>query len=120
MDVEAIKRFFLGLQDTIVARLSELGGGVFLRDEWTRPEGGGGITRLIENGGLFERAGVNFSHVRGASLPPSASAARSELAGRSFEALGVSLVLHPENPHVPTVHLNTRFFLAEKSGEPPL
>ena len=120
MDVEAVKRFFLGLQDTIVARLAELDGQSFLRDEWTRPEGGGGITRLIEDGGVFERAGVNFSHVHGASLPPSASAARPELAGRSFEALGVSLVVHPRSPHVPTVHLNTRFFLAEKSGEPPV
>ena len=120
MDVEAVKRFFLGLQDTIVARLAELDGQSFLRDEWTRPEGGGGITRLIEDGGVFERAGVNFSHVHGASLPPSASAARPELAGRSFEALGVSLVVHPRSPHVPTVHLNTRFFLAEKNGEPPV
>ena len=120
MDVEAVKRFFLGLQDTIVARLAELDGQSFLRDEWTRPEGGGGITRLIEEGGVFERAGVNFSHVHGASLPPSASAARPELAGRSFEALGLSLVVHPRSPHVPTVHLNTRFFLAEKSGEPPV
>jgi len=120
MDVEAVRRFFLGLQDTIVARLSEIDGQPFLRDEWTRPEGGGGVTRLIEEGGLFERAGVNFSHVRGASLPPSASAARPELAGRSFQALGVSLVLHPRNPHAPTVHLNTRFFLAEKAGEPPV
>jgi coproporphyrinogen III oxidase len=120
MDVDAVRRFFLQLQDTIVARLSELDGQPFLRDEWTRPEGGGGITRLIEDGGVFERAGVNFSHVHGASLPPSASAARPELAGRSFEALGVSLVLHPRSPHVPTVHLNTRFFLAVKSGEPPV
>src|SRR5215831_14571215 len=84
MDVEAVKRFFLGLQDTIVARLSEIDGTPFLRDEWTRPEGGGGITRLIEDGGLFERAGVNFSHVHGANLQPSASASRPELAGRSF------------------------------------
>jgi coproporphyrinogen III oxidase len=120
VDVEAVRQFFLQLQDTIVARLSEIDGHPFLRDEWTRPEGGGGITRLMENGGLFERAGVNFSHVRGASLPPSASAARPELAGRSFEALGISVVLHPENPHVPTVHLNTRFFLAEKCGEAPV
>ena len=120
MDVEAVKRFFLGLQDTIVARLAELDGTPFLRDEWTRPEGGGGITRLIEDGGVFERAGVNFSHVHGASLPPSASASRPELAGRSFQALGVSLVLHPRNPHVPTVHLNVRFFVAERSGSEPV
>jgi coproporphyrinogen III oxidase len=120
MDVEAVKRFFLQLQETIVARLSEADGRPFLRDEWTRPEGGGGITRLIENGGLFERAGVSFSHVHGSSLPPSASASRPELAGRSFQALGVSLVLHPRNPHVPTVHFNTRYFLAERSGSEPV
>jgi coproporphyrinogen III oxidase len=120
MDVEAVKRLFLGLQDTIVARLAEIDGRPFLRDEWTRPEGGGGITRLIEDGGVFERAGVNFSHVHGASLPPSASASRPELAGRSFQALGVSLVLHPKNPHAPTVHLNVRFFAAERSGSEPV
>src|ERR1044072_4876747 len=130
MDVEAVKRFFLGLQDTIVARLSKIDGKPFLRDEWTRPEGGGGgrrptgggggVTRLIEGGGVFERAGVNFSHVHGANLPPSASAARPELAGRSFQALGVSLVLHPRNPNVPTVHLNVRFFMAERTGSAPV
>jgi coproporphyrinogen III oxidase len=120
MDVEAVKRFFLGLQDTLVARLSEIDGRPLLRDEWTRPGGGGGITRLIEDGGVFERAGVNFSHVHGASLPPSASASRPELAGRSFQALGVSLVLHPKNPHAPTVHLNVRFFVAERSGSEPV
>jgi coproporphyrinogen III oxidase len=120
VDVEAVKGFFLGLQQTIVDRLAALDGTPFGRDEWRRPEGGGGITRLIEDGLLFERAGVNFSHVHGGSLPPSASAARPELAGRAFQALGVSLVLHPRNPHVPTVHLNTRFFLAERSGSEPV
>jgi coproporphyrinogen III oxidase len=120
MDVEAVKRFFLELQDTIVAALSQTDGQPFLRDEWTRPEGGGGITRLIEDGGVFERAGVNFSHVHGANLPPSASAARPELAGRSFQALGVSVVVHPKNPHVPTVHLNVRFFVAEQHGFEPI
>jgi len=120
MDVGAVRRFFLQLQETIAARLSEADGQPFLRDEWTRPEGGGGITRLIEDGGFFERAGVNFSHVHGGSLPPAASASRPDLAGRSFQALGVSLVLHPRNPHVPTVHLNTRFLLAEKSGNQPV
>src|ERR1700741_5336685 len=99
MDVEAVKQFFLGLQDTIVSALSAADGKPFLRDQWTRPEGGGGITRLIEDGNLFERGGVNFSHVHGTNLPPSASAARPELAGRSFQALGISLVLHPVNPH---------------------
>ena len=120
MDVDAVKRFFLELQETIVARLSALDGKPFLRDEWSRPEGGGGVSRLIEDGTLFERAGVNFSHVHGGGLPPSASAARPELAGRSFQALGVSVVLHPHNPYIPTVHLNTRFFHAEKSGAQPV
>ena len=120
MDVAAVKQFLVGLQQTIVDRLSEVDGQVFRRDEWMRPEGGGGITRLLEEGGVFERAGVNFSHVHGASLPPSASAGRPELAGRSFQALGVSLVLHPRNPHVPTVHMNVRSFLAEKPGAAPV
>jgi coproporphyrinogen III oxidase len=116
VDVPAVKEFLLGLQRDIVGRLAALDGKAFRRDEWTRPEGGGGITQVLDEGGVFERAGVNFSHVLGASLPPSASAARPELAGRSFQAMGVSLVLHPRNPHVPTVHLNVRFFLAEKPG----
>jgi coproporphyrinogen III oxidase len=120
VDIEAVKAFLLGLQDTIVARLAALDGGTFLRDAWQRPQGGGGITRLLEDGRVFERAGVGFSHVFGPCLPPSASAARPELAGRSFQALGVSLVLHPRNPHVPTVHLNVRFFSAEKSGAAPV
>jgi len=120
VDIVAVKHYLVGLQEAIVARLSQLDGQPFRRDEWTRAEGGGGITRLIEDGGLFERAGVNFSHVFGASLPPSASAARPELAGRSFQAMGVSLVLHPRNPYVPTVHLNVRCFLAEKTGAAPV
>jgi len=119
VEVGPVKEFLLGLQQAIVGRLAELDGGAFRRDEWTRPEGGGGITRLLEEGELFERAGVNFSHVMGASLPPSASAARPELAGRSFEAMGVSLVLHPRNPYVPTVHLNVRGFVAKKEGAAP-
>jgi coproporphyrinogen III oxidase len=126
MDAAAIRRFLLDLQEAIVARIGELDGRPFVRDEWRRPEGdanrlqGGGITCLLEDGAVFERAGVGYSHVQGPSLPPSATAARSGLAGRSFEAMGVSLVFHPRNPHVPTVHLNVRFFLAEKSGAPPV
>ena len=120
MDASAVKEFLLGLQHDIVARLAELDGRGFARHDWTRPEGGGGITQVLEEGGIFERAGVNFSHVAGRSLPPSASAARPELAGRSFEAMGVSLVLHPRNPYVPTVHLNVRGFIARKDGAAPV
>ncbi|MBY0266734.1 MAG: oxygen-dependent coproporphyrinogen oxidase [Burkholderiales bacterium] len=120
MDIAAVKSYLTGLQQAIVDRLEALDGGSFIRDEWQRPQGGGGITRLIENGALFERGGVGFSHVFGDNLPPSASAARPELAGRSFQALGVSLVLHPRNPHVPTVHMNVRCFVAEKTGADPV
>ena len=120
MDCAAVRQFLFDLQERIVARLAALDGKPFLRDAWERPGGGGGITRLIEDGGVFERAGVNFSHVFGPNLPPSASASRPELAGRSFQTMGVSLVLHPRNPHVPTVHLNVRFFVAEKSDAEPV
>ncbi|MCW5574744.1 MAG: oxygen-dependent coproporphyrinogen oxidase [Burkholderiales bacterium] len=120
MDTAAVKTYLTGLQSAIVDRLAVLDGGTFIRDEWQRPQGGGGITRLIENGALFERGGVGFSHVFGDNLPPSASAARPELAGRSFQAMGVSLVLHPRNPYVPTVHMNVRCFIAEKPGAAPV
>jgi len=120
MDTAAVKTYLTGLQDRIVNKLSELDGGSFIRDAWDRPQGGGGITRLIEGGELFERGGVGFSHVFGDNLPPSASAARPELAGRSFQAMGVSLVLHPRNPYVPTVHLNVRCFVADKQGADPV
>ena len=120
MDSARVKEYFTGLQDSIVGALERLDGGAFRRDEWTRAEGGGGITRLIEEGALFERGGVNFSHVTGKNLPPSASANRPELAGRGFEAMGVSLVLHPRNPYVPTVHMNVRFFVAAKEGAAPV
>jgi coproporphyrinogen III oxidase len=120
MDIVAVKTYLTGLQQTLVDRLTTLDGGVFLNDAWARPQGGGGITRLLEGGELFERAGVGFSHVFGDTLPPSASAARPVLAGRSFQAMGVSLVLHPRNPHVPTVHLNVRCFFAEKAGAAPV
>jgi len=116
VDVDAVKRFLTGLQEEIVARLAGIEGRAFGRDEWSRPEGGGGVTQVLEDGSVFERAGVNFSHVRGANLPPSASAGRPELAGRAFQAMGVSLVLHPRNPHVPTVHMNVRFFVAEAAA----
>jgi len=120
MDTAAVKTYLTGLQDRIVNKLSELDGGTFIRDAWERPQGGGGITRLIEGGKLFERGGVGFSHVFGDNLPPSASAVRPELSGRSFQAMGVSLVLHPRNPYVPTVHMNVRCFIAEKSGADPV
>lgn len=116
MDVDSVKQFLTGLQQTVVSSLSGIGGQAFRRDEWSRPEGGGGVTQVIEDGIVFERAGVNFSHVYGGNLPPSASAGRPELAGRSFQAMGVSLVLHPRNPYVPTVHMNVRFIVAEKDG----
>src|SRR5512143_1931909 len=116
MDVAAPRDWCLGLQARIVDRLEAIDGMRFRRDEWTRSEGGGGISRVIEDGNVLERGGVNFSHVSGAYLPPSASASRPELAGRSFDALGVSLVLHPRNPYVPTVHLNVRMFVAHATA----
>ena len=121
-DASAVKSYLLQLQESIVAGLEPLDGGSFARDEWSRPAGageglgGGGIGRIIEDGQVFERAGVNFSHVTGARLPPSASASRPEVAGRSFEAMGVSLVIHPRNPYCPTVHMNVRFLVARKEG----
>ncbi|TBU96558.1 oxygen-dependent coproporphyrinogen oxidase [Stutzerimonas kirkiae] len=118
--IESIKTYLLDLQDRICAALeAEDGHARFIEDAWQRPGGGGGRTRVIENGALIEKGGVNFSHVFGTGLPPSASAHRPELAGRGFQALGVSLVIHPENPHVPTSHANVRFFSAEKEGEEP-
>jgi len=120
MDIAPIRDYFAGLQDSIVDALEGLDGQRFGRDSWTRAEGGGGVSRVIEEGNVFERGGVNFSHVTGANLPPSASAVRPELGGRAFEAMGVSLVLHPKNPHVPTVHLNVRFFVATKERAAPV
>jgi len=118
---EAVKAYLLDLQDRICAALeAEDGEARFVEDAWTRPGGGGGRTRVIESGALIEKGGVNFSHVHGAGLPPSASAHRPELAGRGFEAMGVSLVIHPQNPYVPTSHANVRFFIAEKEGEEPV
>ncbi|HEX5092094.1 MAG TPA: oxygen-dependent coproporphyrinogen oxidase [Burkholderiales bacterium] len=112
MNLAAVHDYFRGLQAAIVSGLETLDGGRFRADAWTREEGGGGEARVLEGGALFERAGVNFSRVQGASLPPSATAARPQLAGRGFEAMGVSLVLHPRNPYCPTVHMNVRCFAA--------
>jgi coproporphyrinogen III oxidase len=112
-DLAAVRAYLLGLQDAICSALeSEDGTGRFKTDEWTRAEGGGGRTRILAEGGVFEKAGVAFSHVRGTKLPPSATAHRPELAGKAWEAVGVSLVIHPRNPHVPTSHANVRFFVA--------
>ena len=115
-ELSAVKTYLTALQQRIVARLEALDGKSFRADSWQRPEGGGGTSRVIEEGGVFERGGVNFSHVMGKSLPPSATAARPELAGRGWDALGVSLVLHPRNPYAPTVHMNVRFFVAHPAS----
>ena len=112
MEITLVKQFFQSLQNEIVLGLGDVERHPFRYDAWQRAAGGGGIACVLENGGVFERAAVNFSHVFGDVLPPSASANRPQLAGRKFEALGVSLVLHPFNPYVPTVHMNTRFFMA--------
>jgi coproporphyrinogen III oxidase len=112
MNPDAVREYLKGLQSRIVAEMEALDGKAFLADEWKRPEGGGGLTRILENGTLLERAGVGFSDVTGTKLPPSASAHRPEIAGRAWEAMGVSLVFHPRNPYVPTVHMNVRFFSA--------
>ncbi len=120
-DILAVKQYLLQLQEHICQQLTRTDGGEgFLEDSWERESGGGGRSRVMEEGRVFEKAGVNFSHVHGDKLPASATAARPELAGRSFEALGVSLVIHPRNPYVPTSHANVRFFIAEKPGEDPV
>ena len=120
VDTAAVRTYLTGLQDGIVAQLEAFDGKPFLRDEWVRPQGGGGISRLIEEGYFFERGGVNFSHVAGDALPASATAHRPELAGRRWEAMGVSLVLHPRNPWCPTTHMNVRCFVATREGEAPV
>ena len=117
---EPVKTYLLDLQARIVSALEAVEGGTFRTDSWVRPEGGGGISRVIEGGAVLERGGVNFSHVMGHTLPPSASVHRPELAGRQWEALGVSLVLHPHNPYAPTVHMNVRCFIARQPGEAPV
>ncbi len=120
-DARAVTDYLLALQESLCAGFEGLEPEArFLRDRWERPEGGGGESRVLADGEVFERAGVNFSHVHGDHLPASASARRPELAGRGFEALGVSWVIHPLNPYVPTAHGNIRFFLAEKEGAAPV
>lgn len=120
-DTQEVKRYLLDLQERICAALEQADGKTrFVEDCWERAEGGGGRSRVISQGGVIEKGGVNFSHVYGKALPGSATAHRPELAGRSFEAMGVSLVIHPHNPYVPTSHANVRFFIAEKEGEAPV
>lgn len=120
-DIEKVKLYLLKLQDDICQTLELVDGkGSFVEDNWQRELGGGGRTRVLTGGNVIEQGGVNFSHVFGGKLPASATAARPELAGRSFQAVGVSLVIHPHNPFVPTTHANVRFFIAEKEGEEPV
>lgn len=121
VDKHAVKAFLLQLQEQICAALVQSDGAArFVEDSWERAEGGGGRSRVLTKGAVFEQAGVNFSHVFGDKMPASATAHRPELAGRRFEAMGVSLVIHPNNPFVPTSHANVRFFIAEKEGEAPV
>jgi len=121
VDLDAVKQYLLSLQDDICRQLEEEDGAVtFVEDAWERPGGGGGRTRVAVDGAFIEKGGVIFSHVFGSQMPPSATHARPELAGRSFQAMGVSLVIHPNNPYVPTSHANVRFFIAEKEGEAPV
>ncbi len=120
--IDQVKTYLLNLQENICTQLEVVDGEAsFIKDNWEKENGaGGGLTRVLMNGAVFEQAGVNFSLVRGDNMPASATALRPELAGRSFTALGVSLVIHPHNPYAPTSHANVRFFIAEKEGEDPI
>lgn len=121
VSLEKVKEYLLSLQNQICQGLEQADGeAVFIEDTWQREQGGGGRTRVITNGAVIEQGGVNYSYVYGDSMPTSATAHRPELAGRSFHACGVSLVIHPKNPHIPTSHANVRFFIAEKEGEEPI
>ena len=117
MDTKIVLNYLQGLQSRIIEALELVDGKTFLHDSWQRPEGGGGNSCMLEGGNVFERAGVGFSHVLGNKLPPAATIAHPEAAGRAWEAMGVSLVLHPRNPYVPTVHMNIRFFVAKATTE---
>jgi coproporphyrinogen III oxidase len=120
-DSAAVQRYLLALQDRIGAALEQADGQArFREDAWNRPGGGGGRTRVMADGAVFEQGGINFSQVFGDRLPPAATANRPDLAGRGFQAMGVSLVVHPRNPYVPTSHLNVRFFIAEQPGAQPV
>lgn len=120
MNPQVVLVYLQNLQAIIIEALELVDGKTFLHDGWNRPEGGGGASCILEEGNVFERAGVGFSHVLGNKLPPAATVAHPEAAGRAWQAMGVSLVLHPRNPYVPTVHMNIRFFVAEKEGEAPI
>ncbi len=120
LNTQAVLTYLQSLQTKIIGALELVDGKNFMQDSWQRPEGGGGNSCILEDGHVFERAGVGFSHVLGNKLPPAATIAHPEAAGRSWEAMGVSLVLHPRNPYVPTVHMNVRFFVAEKENETPI
>lgn len=121
VNINVVIEFLKSLQDQICASLEAAdGSGKFIEDNWVREEGGGGRTRVLTNGSVIEQGGVNFSVVSGDKLPPSATAHRPELAGRKWQACGVSLVIHPKNPFIPTSHANVRFFIAEKEGEAPV
>ncbi|HAU5760571.1 TPA: oxygen-dependent coproporphyrinogen oxidase, partial [Proteus mirabilis] len=120
-DIHRVQSFFLSLQDSICHAIENIDQkATFQQDNWQREAGGGGRTRVLTQGAIFEQAGVNFSHVYGDALPASATAHRPELSGRRFQAMGVSLVIHPLNPYIPTSHANVRFFIAEKEGEDPV
>ncbi|MEK6748477.1 MAG: oxygen-dependent coproporphyrinogen oxidase [Pseudomonadota bacterium] len=121
VNIGAVKEYLMGLQDHICRSLETLDGGAqFREDAWERPGGGGGRSRVLAEGRVFEQGGVGFSHVFGQNLPPSATAHRPDLAGRHWQAMGVSLVIHPRNPYVPTSHANVRIFIAEKPGAEPI
>jgi len=124
VSTEAVRQYLLALQQRIVVAMERLDGGAFVRDAWARAPGerlqGDGLTLCIDDGALLERGGCNFSHVRGPQLPPSATQHRPQLAGAPFEAMGVSLVFHPRNPYVPTVHLNVRMLSAAPAGGEPV
>jgi coproporphyrinogen III oxidase len=124
LPIAEARDWFVGLQSRIIEALQAEDGHAFITDAWARPAGGAlegdGISRLVEEGGVFERGGCNFSHVKGKALPPSATQHRADLAGAAFEAIGVSLVMHPRNPHVPTVHMNVRMLSATPEGREPV
>ena len=121
IQIDAVYTYLLALQDRLCAALTALDGrAAFIEDAWTRSTGGGGRTRVLSEGGVFEQAGVNFSDVSGDALPPAATAKRPELSGRAFRAMGVSLVVHPHNPYVPSAHANVRFFVATKPQADPV